>query len=307
MARINYRYASLSQTSLEVMVYYHARTLLLGLSEQERTPHSEVMNACIDGPLEGALYSIEEWDRKWARIVDPDLDLTKRPEIGLSLNVTSKGNLEVLWKPIMTQEQYDASPYEFKSWMNRLDDRTFGQQRQSCLYFIRDYQTLIYQVNMDKQGYTSNETVELSRIATLALALMMKELPRKLASMVNAYWQDIIDFDFSNKNFGNTPTPGNIKIYDMWEYSKNKAHERLSWHFKNIGSNADDFSAKWDQISIKNPKIKSDSGRSKILAKAFGVTIRQIDEIRSAIAEVQKWNEEKPHLWWNRQNPYSIL
>lgn len=305
MARINYNFATLYQTSLEVMVYYHARILKLGYSEQEKTPHSEVVNACIDGPLDGALYEIGEWSRKWSRVVSPDMDSTELPEIALSLNITSKGNLEVLWAPIITKEQYDASPYKFRRWLEQLGERPFGEQRPKILYFIREYRDLIWRVKSDQQKLTFKEDVELCQIAALILALMMKELPSKLSYMVNAYWQDVIDFDFSKATYGNTPIPGDIKIHKMWDYSKREAHETLSRNLKNIGSNADDFSAKWNQVSISNPKINTDSGRAKIVAKELGVTVRQIEETKSAMAEAEKWNEEKPHLWWSRKDPYS--
>ena len=300
MPYVSYDHTSLYSSSAQVAVHYHVRQALLGSRDNEQDSNREIIDACLDGPLSGALSAIREWSLVWAPQVAPGFDRTKGPEIALNLNITSKGNLEVTWTPIMTQKQFDSAPSGFMHWIKGLDYRPIARQRDSQLYFIRGVEDLHWRLtkNRDVSG-----TIELSHISAVALAVLMAELPRRLAHMVQAHWQDMLDFEFRDTS-GQTPVASGIAIYGIWQHSQAQAEERMKRCLSEIGVDANRLDEEWSKVETTNPRVRSDTGRSKAVAATLGVRPDQVEAARSAIEAMSQWQGEEPHLWWNRTNPY---
>lgn len=301
MSYISYESTNTHRTSTEIAIHYHVRRALLGDAERQREPHREIIYACLEGPLYGALHEIQEWGKKWAPMVAPGFDPGKGPEIALNLNVTTKGNLEVTWTPIMTQEQYDAAPNDFRRWIEQLGFQPIAQRRDTQLYFIREFDMLQQHLKGD---YVTDAILELSRISAVALAVMIAELPSKLEHLVQAHWQHVMEFNFAEDDHRSTPICSSIAIWDAWYHSKAQSEDRLKRALKAIGTDEKRLTKEWGTVAITNPRVRTDGGRSKVVAEVLGVSADQVQTARQAIESVKKWQEDKPRLWWNRRDPY---
>ena len=305
MAYANYTRANPRQSTNEVLVTYHVLQAKEGREDGTDGPGREIMAACMEGPLPGALAQIGQWSRVWAPLVLRGESLERKPEIALFAEETSRGNLQVTWVPMMTREEYEQSPREFKNWLERVGQRPIAQRSLSELFFIREFSRI-----RRKSSRTSWRPGDkpLTDAAIVGLASLLAELPEKLRPMVNAHWQHVMVFGFETEHAFSpdktTPEAGDIVIYEVWDYHKNNSAAYLASKLAPLKVTEQDLLQAVDDVSVTNPRVVTPEGRHKVIAKRLQVEQRDVRDALEAIRDDQQWRGEQPDLWWNRKDPY---
>lgn len=289
----------------DILVTYHVLQSKIGHEEPINNAGYEIMEACAEGPLAGALGSIGTWSRIWAPLVLGPKGVQKRPEIALFLEVTSRGNLQVMWTPMMSQEEYDNSSGDFKLWMTRLGITPIAQRSKEELYFIRNFCDVEHKSSRQNR---CPENVALTNIAITGLASLLAELPQRLSPIVRAYWQSVMIFGFEDGSRLDRASPApeadDLVIMSAWDHLKKQSAVWLAHALQPIGKTEEELLKAIDDVSVTNPRVTSDEGRLKVVAKRFGITLHEIKVAVKAIESDHQWRDDKSDLWWNRENLY---
>lgn len=299
---VSYAYVTRSATFTEVLVNYHVRRSQAGSAVDARSPHGTVMDDCADGMLQGSVGMIAEWAHVWGpRVASPGEN--GRPEIALSAEVTSKGNLDVTWAPMMTQEEYDATGPDFRRWLEALGHQPIARRRDDQLYFVHGFAKLVNEaVGPDAERHTAD--AELTAIATLGLHAALSGIRSSLMHLVDAHWQDVLDVRYEAADGLTTPYPSEIVLRDAWSHWRELSRESAERVMLDIGVTEAVLETQWKAVSVRNPRVRTDEGRARAVASVIGSKTEHVLVAKATIAEREKWAGNPPRGWWNRISPY---
>lgn len=282
-------YLSPYSTPAELAAEYIAAT-----RGKARGSESSIVEACLQGPLPGAMEEIARWRHVWSPVVAPDFDPMEGPEIALRLSVTSRGNLDVLWEPMLTQEQYTSSPDGFKAWLRGLGRQEIAQRRDNQVYFLKGYESLEITVNnQDRCPLKPSQ-----RIEAHCLTALIHDLTDRLDLLVRAHWQDAFLSTWSSPSHAGPTRPLSFEIVDAIDHVARLAEDRKAKAISRIGGDLDALDAAWSQACAR-PRIKTETGRAKAAAETLGVTPESVLAARRTLASPTP-STERPPTHWNR-------
>lgn len=258
-----------------------------------------IIDACLRAPLHGAMREIARWRHVWAPQVAPGFDPLHGPEIALYLDVTTRGNLDVLWVPMMTQEQHDASPDDFKWWLRSLARQEIAQRRDEQIYFLRDYRNLENRVN-DQDDYP---LTPLRRIEAHCLIALLSDLPHRLSHLVRAHWQDVLTCTWSNGPGEEARRPLTMDVIDAWTLRSDRIKSAMRECLRQCGTDAQGVLEAWAE-GEKAPRVRTETGRARVAGRILGVDPETVVAAVNAIRDAEELPDREPDLWWNREDPY---
>jgi len=299
---VSYNHVTRSATFTEVLVNYHVQRNRAGSHVDVRSRHGDIMNDCADGMLKESVAKIAEWAYRWAPGICAPTD-GGRPEIALFAKVTSKGNLDVTWAPVMTHQEYDATGRDFRIWCEDLTRQPIARRRTDQLYFIHGFDRFVQEaVGPEAERYTAD--AQLTAIATLGLHAAISGIRSSLIHMVDAHWQDILDIRYEASSDLTTPTPSEIMLRDAWTHWRELSRESADRVMQDLGTSEALIEAEWQAVSVSNPRVRTDEGRARVVASVIGTTTEHVLAAKGMIAERDKWAGRPPREWWNRISPY---
>lgn len=257
-----------------------------------RNSESAIVSACLQGPLPDAMAEIARWRHVWSPIVTPGYEPMEGPEIALRLTVTSRGNLDVLWEPMLTMEQYSTSPGEFKSWLGRLERQEIAQRRHNQIYFLKGYEQLEFAVNNQEEHPLKTRR----RIEAHCLIALIHDLAERLEHLVRAHWQDALLSTWTSLTDKGPTRPLSFEIVDAVDHVAHLAEQRRTKAISWIGGDLDALEAAWNQ-ACSRPRIRTEAGRAKAAAEILGVTPERILSARRILASEIPCTEHPPRHW----------
>lgn len=262
--------------------------------EKGRNPESSIVAACLQGPLPRAMNEIARWRHVWSPVVTPGFDPMEGPEIALRLEVTIRGNLDVLWEPMLTKEQYVSSPDEFKWWLRRLGRQEIAQRRDNQIYFLKDYERLEISVN-HQDIYPLSPS---HRIEAHCLTALIHDLAERLEHLVKAHWQDAFVSTWTSFPDPGPKRPLSFEIVDAIDHVAKIDEDLRKRVLARIDGDLNALDDAWNK-ACSRPRIRTESGRARAAAEILGVTPESILAARRVIAAEIPCTE-RPPMHWNR-------
>lgn len=182
-------------SSLEELVpAYIARCAMS--HERGSGPNSEVLDLLYNPFLSKAIMAIKEWSKTCANHPEIGFVGSNVPEIALEIDITSRGNLQILWYPMISADQYsslsDRERYELDK-----NERAAAFERSGFeLVFLRNYMDLEDAVLCPVGGHQTNKAF-LARMEMTIIQKLLSDLPERLRGIAKAYWQDHIEVQYS--------------------------------------------------------------------------------------------------------------